>query len=414
MIEKIKPGCPSTTLPCDFGDSITFMEQEAKNTLKLQETDETLEKLKGTVDTLDKECVKKIAPNSVTGVSIYASLDSANNPELHEDKNAELVADSITDKNGVFPPTVEFGDVVRRTPSGVVCGATADVDPEGVEHEQPLAYVNIETLKKKLLALENMLRALLSGKANVIPRPAEGTLIYATHSGRDSDQPYGIKVGTKTLEKYSIVVRNTDGQINAPNQATHEPGDDQYVSKRWMKNNSMQLKNTTAKAAVPCLNPNSSSVSKWYPIKASVYDEGNIPVRESSGHLYDLYWTMMGSNPVKVVSRLITADEVTDKLNDAVSNKVFDGLNFQDMGFPISALNGTFTESQEQEVLDICSHTYPAYIYHNKDIYYKTDTTYENGYVNFVHMHYDNAGGFQHNVITINTNTFSWALTIAV
>lgn len=233
MIEKIKPGCPSTTLPCDFGDSVTFMEQEAKNTLKLQETDEALEKLKETVDTLDKECVKKIAPNTVTGASIYASLDNTNNPELHEDKNAELVADSITDKNGVFPPTVEFGDVVRRTPSGVVWGATADVDPEGVEHEQPLAYVNVETLKKKMLALENMLNAAISRKANVIPKPSTGSLLYGIAASSSGEQPIGFSASTYRTVRYEVVQRDVNGQIILPDQIAYEPGNKQAISREY-------------------------------------------------------------------------------------------------------------------------------------------------------------------------------------
>lgn len=233
MIEKIKPGCPSTTLPCDFGDSVTFMEQEAKNTLKLQETDDALKKLKETVDTLDKECVKKIAPNSITGASVYVSLDATNNPELKEDKNTELVADSITDKNGVFPPTVEFGDVVRRTPSGVVWGATADVDPEGVEQEQPLAYVNVETLQKKLQALENKLNALLGNKADVIPKPASGTLLYGISTGAQDNQPKGVAAGTGVMPKFSVVMRTDNGQIVLPDQNTYVPDDNQAINKAY-------------------------------------------------------------------------------------------------------------------------------------------------------------------------------------
>lgn len=233
MIEKIKPGCPSTTLPCDFGDSVTFMEQEAKNTLKLQETDDALKKLKETVDTLDKECVKQIEPNAITGASVYASLDATNNPELKEDKNTELTADSITYKNGVFPPTVEFGDVVRRTPSGVVWGATADVDPEGVEHEQPLAYVNIETLQKKMLALENMMKVLLDKKANVIPEPATGTLLYGISAGAQGNQPKGVAAGTGDLSKFSVVMRTDNGQIILPDQNTYAPADTQAINKAY-------------------------------------------------------------------------------------------------------------------------------------------------------------------------------------
>ena len=73
----------------------------------------------------------------------------------------------------------------------------------------------------------------LNKKANVIPRPTEGTLVYATHSGRDSDQPYGIKIGTNTLEKYSIVVRDTNGQINLPDQIAYAPGDRQAICKEY-------------------------------------------------------------------------------------------------------------------------------------------------------------------------------------
>lgn len=73
----------------------------------------------------------------------------------------------------------------------------------------------------------------LDKKANVIPKPDAGTLLYGISANSQTDQPFGVQASTYRMDKFEVVQRDTDGQINLPNQSTLVPSDNQAIGKAY-------------------------------------------------------------------------------------------------------------------------------------------------------------------------------------
>lgn len=122
-------------------------------------------------------------------------------------------------------PTLDFV-VPIKAGDGIVMDATDNAEMVNVKVDDN--YIN--TL---IHAVTDTIHEELDKKANVIPKPSIDTLLYGVSSGQQSDQPRGIKASTSGMKKYEVVMRDTNGQINLPNQGALPPSDDQAVSKRW-------------------------------------------------------------------------------------------------------------------------------------------------------------------------------------
>lgn len=110
--------------------------------------------------------------------------------------------------------------------SGIVMDATDNAEMVNVKVDDN--YINTLIYK-----VTDAIHEELNRKANVIPRPTAGTLLYGISADKQSDQPFGVKASTYKMARYEVVQRDTNGQINLPNQGTLPPSDDQAVSKRW-------------------------------------------------------------------------------------------------------------------------------------------------------------------------------------
>ena len=201
-----------------------------------------------------------------------------------------------------------------------------------------------------------------------------------------------------------FAMRTSNGQLNAPDQATYEPSDDQFVSKRWVKNNASALKNILPLSAVPVFSANSSNIS-WTAIQTSTYSSGQIATRGSGGHLLDTFkYINPGGDTVDTKSIVLTHGEFTQTRDRTI-------LIFEAYGFPDEAVKGQFPTSGEKfnRVEDACTTPYPYYIFHNNEWYYKADQGHTAGYVTFTHTGYENST-FIHKAITINTNNWTWVL----
>lgn len=110
--------------------------------------------------------------------------------------------------------------------AGVVIDATENAEMVNVKVDD--VYIN--TL---IYRVTDAIYEQLNSKANVIPRPAEGTLIYGTYSTATSNQPRGISAGTNLMNKYSLIMRSDNGQVFLPNQGTFAPSNDQAISKAY-------------------------------------------------------------------------------------------------------------------------------------------------------------------------------------
>lgn len=110
--------------------------------------------------------------------------------------------------------------------SGVVMDATENAEMVNVKVDD--VYINTLIYKVSDAIYEQ-----LNNKANVIPKPTAGTLIYATSPAAASDQPIGIPAGTGDMTKFSVVMRDTNGQINLPDQGALPPGPNQAIGKTY-------------------------------------------------------------------------------------------------------------------------------------------------------------------------------------
>ena len=73
----------------------------------------------------------------------------------------------------------------------------------------------------------------LAKKADIIPRPADGTFVYGKSSTDATDQPKAIPTGTGNMNKFSVVMRTDNGQINLPNQSTFAPTANQAINRLY-------------------------------------------------------------------------------------------------------------------------------------------------------------------------------------
>lgn len=110
--------------------------------------------------------------------------------------------------------------------TGIVMDATENAEMVNVKVDDN--YIN--TL---IYRVTDAIHEELDRKANVIPKPTSGTLIYGISPAATSDQPIGLPAGTGDMTKYSVVMRDTNGQINLPNQGTLGPGPNQAISKSY-------------------------------------------------------------------------------------------------------------------------------------------------------------------------------------
>lgn len=110
--------------------------------------------------------------------------------------------------------------------AGIVMDATDNAEMVNVKVDD--GYIN--TL---IYRVTDAIYKQLNNKANIIPKPTSGTLIYGISPVATSDQPTGLPAGTGDMTKYSIVMRDTNGQINLPNQGTLDPGPNQAIGKAY-------------------------------------------------------------------------------------------------------------------------------------------------------------------------------------
>lgn len=202
-----------------------------------------------------------------------------------------------------------------------------------------------------------------------------------------------------------FAVRTSNGQLNAPNQSTYEPSDDQFVSKRWVKNNPTKITNPTSVKAVQVYSANSGTI-EWVPIQDNANRiAGQIAVRESGGHLKDKFTIRRPTGNSTAWSDVMTTGQYNNERDYSI-------LRFQDdYDFPESATSGTFPTAYKlySKYNYACTNDYPAYIFHNNEWYYKADQGHTAGYVTFTHTGYENST-FIHKAITINTNNWTWIL----
>lgn len=122
-------------------------------------------------------------------------------------------------------PTLDFV-VPIKAGSGIVMDATDNAEMVNVKVDDN--YIN--TL---IYAVTDAIYEELNRKANVISKPTAGTLLYGISADSKSNQPAGIKASTYRMDRYEVVQRDTNGQINLPNQGTLSPTDGQAISKSY-------------------------------------------------------------------------------------------------------------------------------------------------------------------------------------
>lgn len=110
--------------------------------------------------------------------------------------------------------------------NGVVMDATANAEMVNVKVDDN--YINTLIYK-----VTDAINEQLNNKVDVIPKPSTGTLLYGVFDGSPTDQPIGFPAGTRNMNKYSVVQRDTNGQINLPNQGTLPPTDNQAIGKSY-------------------------------------------------------------------------------------------------------------------------------------------------------------------------------------
>ena len=110
--------------------------------------------------------------------------------------------------------------------AGIVMDATDNAEMVNIKVDDD--YIN--TL---IYRVTDAIYEQLNNKANTIPKPTSGTLIYGTSPAATSNQPIGFPAGTGDMTKYSLVMRDTNGQINLPNQGTLVPSDNQAIGKAY-------------------------------------------------------------------------------------------------------------------------------------------------------------------------------------
>lgn len=110
--------------------------------------------------------------------------------------------------------------------AGVVMDATENAEMVNVKVDD--SYIN--TL---IYTVTDVIYERLNNKANVISKPTSGTLLYGISADTQSDQPFGVKASTYKMDRYEVVQRDINGQINLPNQGTLEPGPNQAIGKAY-------------------------------------------------------------------------------------------------------------------------------------------------------------------------------------
>lgn len=118
-------------------------------------------------------------------------------------------------------PVLDFVIPIKAG-SGIVMDATENVEMVNINVDDN--YIN--TL---IFRVTDAIYESLNNKVDKIPLPIEGTRFYIANA-RGQGYANG---STGADEKYAVVMRDTNGQINLPNQGTLHPTDDQAISKRW-------------------------------------------------------------------------------------------------------------------------------------------------------------------------------------
>lgn len=81
----------------------------------------------------------------------------------------------------------------------------------------------------------------LAKKANLIPTPATGSILYGVPSSSATGQPQAYTTGTGITAQYAIPQRTVDGQINMPDQTKAIPSKDQAITRIFGDTNYLSL-----------------------------------------------------------------------------------------------------------------------------------------------------------------------------
>ena len=122
-------------------------------------------------------------------------------------------------------PTLDFV-IPIKSGSGIVMDATDNAEMVNVKVDDN--YIN-----SLIYIVTDEINTELNKKANVILKPTEGTLLYGISADQQSYQPSGVKASTYRMDRYEVVQRDVNGQINLPNQGPLPPTDNQAISKSY-------------------------------------------------------------------------------------------------------------------------------------------------------------------------------------
>ena len=224
MIKKVKtlcPPCKNAVIPCDYGDEVSLMEQIAKYKQELKDTIASykkeiegliqgLEDLNAKVQTLERD-------NSIIHTDLYEKRDkfyhSAEDGSVYAVKKGEQTAIDVstTSQKGKIPLYKEGGTLDVNTPLD-----DSDATPK-------------HYLDGVVSEVQYQLGKQIDGKVNVIPPPVEGTRFYIANP-----RGQGYAIGSTGADgKYAVVMRDTHGQINLPDQIAYAPVSRQAISKEY-------------------------------------------------------------------------------------------------------------------------------------------------------------------------------------
>lgn len=224
MIKKVKTPCPpckNAVIPCDYGDEHSLMEQIAKYKQELKDTIASYKKeIEGLItglEELDEKVQGLERDNSIIHSDLFEKRDkfyhSTEDGSVYAVKKGEQTAIDVstTPRKGKIPLYKEAGTLDVNTP----------IDDSDAT---PKHYLDVVVSE-----VQYQLGKQIDGKVNVIPLPVEGTRFYIANA---SGQGYA-NGSTGADDKYAVVMRDINGQINLPDQIAYEPVNRQAISKEY-------------------------------------------------------------------------------------------------------------------------------------------------------------------------------------
>lgn len=224
MIKKVKTPCPpckNAVIPCDYGDEVSLMEQIAKYKQELKDTIASYKKeIEGLItglEELDEKVQGLERDNSIIHSDLFEKRDkfyhSAEDGSVYAVKKGKQTAIDVstTAREGKIPLYKEGGTLDVNTPLN-----DSDATPK-------------HYLDGVVSEVQYQLGKQIDGKVNVIPPPVQGTRFYIANV-RGQSYANG---STGVDEKYAVVMRDTNGQINLPDQIAYEPANSQAISKEY-------------------------------------------------------------------------------------------------------------------------------------------------------------------------------------